>query len=405
MVRKRIDDLFTPDQLDMIALYVSIMYEQYQLDYFKQFEKKNNIIPENNIVINKDNHILEGKYQIVQNLVLGNTTVQCQVGQTEMIDETIVFFPQEKYSMNELLFLQYMYWTHIRRTNSFVKLIACDNEKDNLDELHRGYFKLKLTLTNRGMKNLSLLLNRQEGHNGQRAHNIFLVVATTDINAENEIFSEQLGDNNIGILNVLLNENSMHLLNYGLPYKYKGYQKKLKEYLGLIKSCNFNYEDFVIASSGILGIYGMRNPTDIDIVTTEKEYKCICNDIIDCHHHVLDTYEKTIQEMTLIPENYVYLDHIKFTSLQIVKCACLNRHEVTKKIDAKFISFLEKDSLSFDMKIVIIYFRIVHFVLRTFRELLKKKAFNKILRERERAHYRLNKIKKVIIRGVKNEKS
>lgn len=164
----------------------------------------------------------------------------------------------------------------------------------------------------------------------------------------------------------LLNYNSLHLLYFGIPLKYSRYIKKLLYFKERVQLHNLDIKNFVIVSSGILGMYGMREPTDIDMVTLEPEYKEICDKLIDCHHHVLKTYEVTVEDLVLNPNNYVFWNGIKFAALNVVYKACYNRIEKTKKIDGYFIRVIwgqEKPSV-FELTKK----RVQHYFIRTTRE-------------------------------------
>ena len=175
------------------------------------------------------------------------------------------------------------------------------------------------------------------------------------------------------IVESLLNYHSLHLLYFGNPLKYGRYVKKLIFYKDQIQRHDFDLKDFVIVSSGILGMYGMREPTDIDMVTLEPNYKEICDELIDCHHHVLQTYEITAEELILNPNNYVYWNGIKFAALNVVYRACNNRIETTKKLDGFFIRVIWGEETPSILELT--EKRVRHYVIRTTREWKKRNAW------------------------------
>ncbi|SFH53555.1 hypothetical protein SAMN05216405_4012 [Lachnospiraceae bacterium NLAE-zl-G231] len=145
-----------------------------------------------------------------------------------------------------------------------------------------------------------------------------------------------------GILNSILFFDSLRLINYGNPYKFKRYNKKISLYEKKINEYGLSVDDFTIVSSGVLGVWGMREPTDIDFISIEKNCNLICDKLIDSHHHVLNTYGKSREDIVINPYNYFYWKDIKFAIPSIILKACLTRKEKTKEIDGELIYFIEQ---------------------------------------------------------------
>lgn len=174
------------------------------------------------------------------------------------------------------------------------------------------------------------------------------------------------------IVNMIFNKNSVHMLYYGDPFRYRRYQNKLKTYRRRINKKKFHMDDFIIDSSGILGLYGVRMPTDINYLSVARNAKNIEYKYIRCHMHVIDTYEKSVLEIVTLPENYLYFNDIKFMAPNIVLKACMNRKELSKKIDSIFLAYITKRwTLDREHKRFIIILKIVHYINRNKREVKK----------------------------------
>lgn len=216
-------------------------------------------------------------------------------------------------------------------------------------------------LSNKIVKNLRTI-GITSNHKKKYFHICFSEMKEGRASTKNEV--------QVGVLvETFLNPNSLHLLTNGDVTKYRHYTKKLMLFKEKIMSLNKKISDYVIVSSGVLGIYGMREPTDIDMVTVDDTYNEVCDEIIDCHHHVLNTYGITAESLIYDPHNYVYWNKIKFASLDVVKRACCSRKQRTKKIDGIFIDALLNNSRSSPYLNLL---KIEHWLLRNVREFRKK---------------------------------
>lgn len=279
--------------------------------------------------------------------------VKLGIKKTELTEKNSLY---KKYYPNELettnlqqnLYTLWFFWLKIKKLDGTIQVVFDENT-----ELYRNSvtcIKYKLTKPFcRNIRTISIICPTNKEY--------MYVYIGADLSKQylNETMVESL-----------LSYNSLHLLYYGKPLKYGRYGKKLLFYREQIQQHNFDLRDFVIVSSGILGMYGMREPTDIDMVTLETNYKEICDELIDCHHHVLETYEITVEELVLNPNKYVYWNGVKFAALDVVYKACNNRIENTKKLDAYFIRVIWGEEpfsiLELTKK------RVRHYFIRTIRE-------------------------------------
>lgn len=262
---------------------------------------------------------------------------------------------EDRCQKQQMLYAWY-YWKEIRKLGGYYQMLTEENAWEAVISPGEVYTVLCVKLSDLLRKNLALAgVKVPKGHNS-----LSFVIGETLPGIR---LKEQW-------IETFLNWNNWHLLYYGHPNRYLRYQKKLAIFRQQIKMAGFCLNDFVIVSSGILGLYGMREPTDIDIVTTEPGYRSVCNDLIDCHHHVLNTYEVTAEELVHQPDKYVYWKGIKFAALDVIYKACNNRIEETKKLDAFFIDVIRgKEAPPFR---ILLALKVRHYYLRTTREWKKR---------------------------------
>ena len=152
----------------------------------------------------------------------------------------------------------------------------------------------------------------------------------------------------VQIVNLLLNENSLHALNYANICKEKQYIKRIMKFKTELCNQNMDLNEILIDSSGVLGLYGLRNPSDIDYLSLEN-HSIIVNDTeieISSHDSELKYYGKSKEELILDPNNFLYAFDLKFISLNALFSMKKNRCEPKDKEDCLLIStLLEKKTV------------------------------------------------------------
>lgn len=151
----------------------------------------------------------------------------------------------------------------------------------------------------------------------------------------------------ITLANLLLNNNSIEFMNNGNPDYYVDFSKKLNSYKENIINQNLNEEDFIVDSSSILALYGLRNPEDIDFISLSDNYHLIENSFIENHNKYIRYYERTIVDLVMNPQSYFYYNEMKFTSLNVLKKFKKNRNEDKDKLDLKLIETINTKKNSF----------------------------------------------------------
>jgi hypothetical protein len=180
--------------------------------------------------------------------------------------------------------------------------------------------------------------------------------------------SVHISDNqpeSVQICNLLLNKNSVDLLNYGKLDYYKKFNKRLNKFKNNLKNNNLSLEDFIIDSSSVMGLYGIREANDIDFMTLSNEYKVIEDEKTTNHHDYISFYQTTIDDLVLNPSNYLVYNDLKFITLDVLKKFKKNRNEKKDQVDIQLIS----STLSRKKTIKTILIKIINWVKRRVRTL------------------------------------
>lgn len=142
----------------------------------------------------------------------------------------------------------------------------------------------------------------------------------------------------IQICNLLLNENSINFLNNGKPDYYKKFYKRINIFKNNLINNNFFLEDFIIDSSSTMGLYGLREPNDIDFMTVSNDFQVIESEWINKHHDYIYFYQTTIDDLVFNPSNYLVYNDLKFITINILKKFKENRNEKKDQEDIKLIN-------------------------------------------------------------------
>ncbi len=131
------------------------------------------------------------------------------------------------------------------------------------------------------------------------------------------------------------NENSLHFLKHGNIFKYKGLYENIVAYRNIIGDRG----DFVIASSTVLELYGLRKSRDIDYLTTDKQFHYSTQNIGN-HENCLQYYSKTAKELVENESNYFWIWGVKVISLENLLEFKIKRNEYPK--DVRDVAMIKK---------------------------------------------------------------
>lgn len=205
------------------------------------------------------------------------------------------------------------------------------------DKANKCYLKDKPTHIVIFECNLSEQLNRAK----EKLRDLFCMknntVHISDNNAETRLMAE-----------LLLNPNSRHHLKYGNPSSCTNFNRLFDAYQE--KLGNYAYrKEYIIDSSSVLAVYGLRDCRDLDFLTTDSEWKMVlqgCREI-DNHKSQLPYYPVSFVDMLNNPHNYFVYRGVKFVSLNVLKRMKQCRGEEKDKYDVKIINRFEKSGRMF----------------------------------------------------------
>lgn len=154
----------------------------------------------------------------------------------------------------------------------------------------------------------------------------------------------------VQIANLLLNENSVEFLNLGKPDKYPKFNENLKTFKNVLEKNEQPFEDYLIVSSSILALYGLRDAEDIDFISISKNFGIIESQIINNHNSYIQLYDTTLENVILNPRYYFTYNDLKFVDINMLKKFKRNRNEKKDQIDLKLITSIINEKSNFYKK-------------------------------------------------------
>lgn len=148
-------------------------------------------------------------------------------------------------------------------------------------------------------------------------------------------------DEAIILSQVVLNDNSLDVLNYGEPFKYTNFVNKISAFKNILKQNQCDFSDYAIDSSSILSIYGLREADDIDYLT-KKDDMLPKSGVYENHSTQLRYYNKSIDALIYHPDNYFFFRELKYISIKNTEIMKKNRDEEKDKRDLTLIRNLKK---------------------------------------------------------------
>lgn len=143
----------------------------------------------------------------------------------------------------------------------------------------------------------------------------------------------------LGMSQLLFNMNSIHALNYANITKEKNFIKKILVFKELLEKQKVDIDDVLIDSSSVMGIYGLREPSDIDYITYEKLELEELTDA-DEHDRTLIYHSRSKADLIYHPRYYFYAYGMKFITLEELKHMKNARHEMKDVEDCRLIDMV-----------------------------------------------------------------
>lgn len=173
---------------------------------------------------------------------------------------------------------------------------------------------------------------------------------------------------------VALNKNSIDLMNYGNPFVFTEFIKKLLIFKKEVNKVGYSFDDFIIDSGSILSLYGLRDTNDIDYFTLIDE-KLPKSDIYANHleYNIDKYYSRNLDSLIYNPDSYMYFLGVKFVSFDCTAEMKRNRNEPKDIEDLKLMKNCVHGKNIFN------YFEYLKHPKKYARNLKKKSSlFNKI---------------------------
>ena len=122
-------------------------------------------------------------------------------------------------------------------------------------------------------------------------------------------------EESMNILQMLLNDNSLHCLKYAEPDKYKKFNLQIENLKQEFKTHGIDQDDLAIDSGSVLALYGLRDTRDIDCISNlnlENINK------IEKHEHNEYYYDVDVSDIINNPINHFYYYGLKFVSIPLL---------------------------------------------------------------------------------------
>jgi hypothetical protein len=164
-------------------------------------------------------------------------------------------------------------------------------------------------------------------------------------------------------INLICNSNSLHHITNSSPDKYIETFNTVNFFKQIIKKTGQDVSDYVLDSSVVMALYGIRDAKDVDYLTVnpdcyyiEQQAKNSSAKSIECHDMEMDYHNKNIQDLVNNPKNYFIFNGVKFLSLRQLLLFKQNRFLKTKDKKDKYDIYLinkfinNNNKYSFDKK-------------------------------------------------------
>ena len=117
--------------------------------------------------------------------------------------------------------------------------------------------------------------------------------------------------------NIVLNDNSIHFMKYGIPYKFSSIFKNLKLFRERLTKRKIDTNSLVISGDTVMGIYGIKSSDKVCYLSVQElnlEEKKFHNEISNINY-----YDDLIEELIYNPNNYFYYSGFKFLTLDLIE--------------------------------------------------------------------------------------
>ena len=194
---------------------------------------------------------------------------------------------------------------------------------------------------------------------------------------------------------LFFNAHSIHHLNHATPDKYKGSFKLAEEFKNIIHEHQLDSSRYVVDSSMIMAMYGIREATDLDYYTVDEDHDFVANcalkkGTMEYHDRYLKYHSLAEKELILTPPTYYIFRGVKYLSLDEIILFKKNRGSLKDKNDIELIrAFLDERTigklkvrvLRLKHTVLSLYAKIRTWLFKSMVDLLKKARLYDIIRD------------------------
>lgn len=148
------------------------------------------------------------------------------------------------------------------------------------------------------------------------------------------------------VMQILENDNSMNLINKGNAIKYKKLNALIEIFYSSIVSQGGDIDRYIVDSSAVMGLYGIRKVNDLDYLTDLNHSIFFDSKEIDNHIDCVKFHKVALEDLLYNPSNFLYYKGVKFISLTVLKEYKEARGEKKDVEDVKLIEIFEKNDKS-----------------------------------------------------------
>lgn len=169
------------------------------------------------------------------------------------------------------------------------------------------------------------------------------------------VHSNDTKEEAIRMVHLLLNNNSVNLLNHGNLTYDKACLSRILEFQSILSNAKRDKSLYIIDSSTIMGLYGMRNVRDLDYISID-DFVPKKKEFADKHNSYVKYYGMSETALIMNPCNYAYIFDMKIVTPSVLMDFKKNRGEEKDREDCKLIEKALSSEKSFarDFQVMII---------------------------------------------------
>ncbi len=118
------------------------------------------------------------------------------------------------------------------------------------------------------------------------------------------------------VVNSICFPNSLHFIFNGYPYKYINTLSLILKFRDLLSAQHTSIENYLVDSSSVLSLYGIRQANDLDYLTVSREKIDFMNGIDEHGDDQKVFYSTPISDLIYDHSHHFYFCNIKFLSLR-----------------------------------------------------------------------------------------